>query len=73
MTVRTYLAHLDDASVGVIAILYGTNASDPSFQNLAYEAERDGILADCRRLGDYARALLSYRLEYLNRLACLSR
>lgn len=67
MTVRTYLTHLDDADLGVVAILYGTTASNQSFQNLVYEAERDGILADCRTLRDYALVLLSYRLAYLIR------
>jgi hypothetical protein len=64
----TFPNTLSDAEAACVAALACMSADDPAFRNLCYEAGRAGALATCRTLGDYARAILRYKLADLERL-----
>lgn len=51
-----------------VALLCGMVYNNSGFRSSAYDANRNGAFKDCRLIGDYARALLQDKLNYLIRL-----
>jgi hypothetical protein len=53
----------------VVCVLACMQADDAMAKGNAQDAERDGALIGCHTMGEYAEALLRYRLAFLQRVA----